>query len=64
MVSAPTVTVNTDNSVLNATLGEARDVIDRLSLILAAGIDAKVYIDGPTGVAKNLDDYNKLKSRT
>lgn len=64
VVSAPTVTVNTDNSELNATLGEARDVIDRLSLILAAGIDAKVYIDGPTGVAKNLDDYNKLKSRT
>lgn len=64
VVSAPSVTVNTDNSELNATLGEARDVIDRLSLILAAGIDAKVYIDGPTGVAKNLDDYNKLKSRT
>lgn len=64
VVSAPSVTVNTDNSELNATLGEARDVIDRLSLILAAGIDAKVYIDGPTGVAKNLNDYNKLKSRT
>ena len=64
VVSAPSVTVNTDNSELNATLGEARDVIYRLSLILAAGIDAKVYIDGPTGVAKNLDDYNKLKSRT
>lgn len=64
VVSAPSVTVNTDNSELNDTLGEARDVIDRLSLILAAGIDAKVYIDGPTGVAKNLDDYNKLKNRT
>ena len=64
MVSAPSVTVNTDNSELSATLGEARDVISRLSAILADGIHADVYIDGDRGVAKNLDRYNQLNSRT
>lgn len=64
VVSAPSVTVNTDNSELSSTLNEARNVIDRLSSILADGIHAEVYIDGPRGVAKNLDSFNKLKSRT
>lgn len=64
VVSAPTVTVNTDNSELNATLGEARDVIDQLSLVLAQGIHAECYIDGELGIARNLDRYNKLKSHT
>lgn len=64
VVSAPSVTVNTDNSELNATLGEARDVIDQLSLVLAQGIYAKCYIDGDDGIAKNLDHYKKLNSRT
>ena len=64
VVSAPSVTVNTDNSELNATLGEARDVIDQLSLVLAQGIHAKCYIDGDDGIAKNLDHYKKLKSHT
>ena len=64
VVSAPSVTVNTDNSELNATLGEARDVIDQLSLVLAQGIHAKCYIDGEDGIAKNLDHYKKLKSHT
>lgn len=64
VVSAPSVTVNTDNSELNATLGEARDVIDLLSLVLAQGIHAKCYIDGEDGIAKNLDHYKKLKSHT
>lgn len=64
VVSAPSVTVNTDNSELNATLGEARDVIDQLSLVLAQGIHAKCYIDGDDGIAKNLDHYKKLNSRT
>lgn len=63
VVSAPTVNVTTDNSALNATLADARDVIDRLSSILAAGIYAKCSIDGPDGVARNLDYYNKLNSR-
>lgn len=64
VVSAPSVTVNTDNSELNTTLGEARDVIDRLSMILAEGIHAECYIDGELGIARNLDRYNKLKSHT
>ena len=64
VVSAPSVTVNTDNSELNATLSEARDVIDQLSLVLAQGIHAKCYIDGDDGIAKNLDHYKKLNSRT
>lgn len=64
VVSAPSVTVNTDNSELNATLGEARDVIDQLSLVLEQGIHAKCYIDGDDGIAKNLDHYKKLNSRT
>lgn len=64
VVSAPTVTVTTDNSALNDTLAEARDVIDRLSLILADGIHADVYIDGPNGIAHNLNRFNQLKSRT
>lgn len=64
VVSAPSVTVNTDNSELNATLGEARDVIDHLSFVLAQGIHAKCYIDGEDGIAKNLDHYKKLNSRT
>lgn len=64
VVSAPSVTVNTDNSELNATLGEARDVIDQLSIVLAQGIHAECYIDGELGIARNLDRYNKLKSHT
>ena len=64
VVSAPSVTVTTDNSALNDTLAEARDVIDRLSLILADGIHADVYIDGPNGIAHNLNRFNQLKSRT
>lgn len=64
VVSAPSVTVNTDNSELNATLSEARDVIDHLSFVLAQGIHAKCYIDGEDGIAKNLDHYKKLNSRT
>lgn len=64
VVSAPSVTVNTDNSELNATLGEARDVIDHLSFVISQGIHAKCYIDGEDGIAKNLDHYKKLNSRT
>lgn len=64
VVSAPSVTVNTDNSELNTTLSEARDVIDQLSLVLAQGIHAKCYIDGDDGIAKNLDHYKKINSRT
>lgn len=63
VVSAPTVNVTTDNSALNATLADARDVIDRLSSILADGIHAECYIDGERGIARNLDRFHKLQSR-
>lgn len=63
VVSAPNITVNSSSDELTATMGEARDVIDRLSAILAAGIHASVSIDGPDGVAHQYDVYNKMNSR-
>lgn len=63
VVSAPTVNVTTDNSAINATLTDARDVIDRLSSILAEGIHAECYIAGERGIARNLDRFHKLQSR-
>lgn len=63
VVSAPNITVNSSSDELTATVGEARDVIDRLSAILAAGIHASVSIDGPDGVAHQYDVFNKMNSR-
>lgn len=63
VVSAPSVTVNSDNSELRSTLTEASDVIDRLSAILASGIHATVAMDGQDGVAHQLDRFNKMKAR-
>lgn len=63
VVSAPNITVNSSSDELTATMGEARDVIDRLSAILAAGIHASVSIDGPDGVAHQYDVFNKMNSR-
>lgn len=63
VVSAPSITVNSDNSELRSTLTEASDVIDRLSAILASGIHASVSIDGEDGVAHQLNQFNKMKAR-
>lgn len=63
VVSAPNITVNSSSDELTATMGEARDVIDRLSAILAAGIHASVSIDGPDGVAHQYKVFNKMNSR-
>lgn len=63
VVSAPNITVNSSSDELTATMGEARDVMDRLSAILAAGIHASVSIDGPDGVAHQYDVFNKMNSR-
>lgn len=63
VVSAPAVNVTTDNTELAGTLADARSAIDRLSAIIADGIHADVYIDGPNGIAHNLEYYNRLKSR-
>lgn len=64
VVSAPSVTVNTDNSELRSTLDDTRETIGALSAQIAEGIEAKVYIDGPYGVAKNLDNFKKMQART
>ena len=64
VVSAPSVTVNTDNSELRSTLDDTRETIGALSAQIAEGIEAKVYIDGPHGVAKNLDNFKKMQART
>ncbi len=63
VVSAPNITVNSNNDELAATMNEARDVIDRLSMVLASGIRASVSIDGNDGVAHQMDLFNKLKAR-
>lgn len=63
VVSAPNITVNSSSDELTATMGEARDAIDCLSAILAAGIHASVSIDGPDGVAHQYDVFNKMNSR-
>lgn len=63
VVSAPNITVNSNNDELAATMSEARDVIDRLSMVLASGIRASVSIDGNDGVAHQMDLFNKLKAR-
>lgn len=64
VVSAPSVVVNTDNSDIKATLDDTRNTIGALSAQIAEGIEAKVYIDGPHGVAKNLDNFKKMQART
>lgn len=64
VVSAPSVVVNTDNSEIKATLDDTRNTIGALSAQIAEGIEAKVYIDGPHGVAKNLDNFKKMQART
>ena len=63
VVSAPNITVNSNNDELAATMNEAREVIDRLSVVLASGIRASVSIDGNDGVAHQMDLFNKLKAR-
>lgn len=63
VVSAPNITVNSNNDELAATMNEAREVIDRLSVVLASGIHAFVSIDGDDGVAHQTDLFNKLKAR-
>ena len=64
VVSAPSVVVNTDNSDIKAALDDTRNTIGALSAQIAEGIEAKVYIDGPHGVAKNLDNFKKMQART
>lgn len=59
-VVAPIVNVTTDNEELRTTIASLNEVVGVLNTQLMAGIRADVSIDGPKGVAKQLDRYNKL----
>ena len=63
VVSAPVVNVTTDNTDIESTLMKTRDSIDELTLLLSKGIKSTVSIDGHDGVAKQLELYNKIKSK-
>lgn len=56
----PIVNVQTDNEELRDTLERANDANERLASAIAAGIHAYVTIDGPDGVKKKMDDYERL----
>ena len=63
VVSAPVINVTTDNTDIESTLMKTRDSIDELTLLLSKGIKSTVSIDGHDGVAKQLELYNKIKSK-
>ena len=42
---------------------KTRETIDVLTLLLSKGIKSTVSLDGHDGVAKQLELYNKIKSK-
>lgn len=62
VVSAPVVNVDNNNSELKQMLNESHEAISNLTMLLAAGIHAKVFIAGDDGVKKNLEIYDNLMS--
>lgn len=63
VVSAPTVNITTDNSDLNDAIAKQKEATQDLISVLAAGINAKVYIDGDNGVYKNMKRFeNRLNN--
>lgn len=56
----PIVNVQNDNEELRDTMEGVRDSYNRMNDHLDAGIHAYVTIDGPDGVKKNLELYDKL----
>lgn len=62
VVSAPVVNVDNNNSELQQMLNESHEAISKLTVLLAAGIHAKVFIAGDDGVKKNLEIYDNLMS--
>lgn len=62
VVSAPVVNVDNNNSELQQMLNESHEAISKLTMLLAAGIHAKVFIAGDDGVKKNLEIYDNLMS--
>ena len=59
-VVAPVVNVQTDNSELQDTLAEARDVLDRLTVQLEQGIGVDIPIDGENGLYRRIKRYENL----
>ena len=55
-----TVIVNTDNSKVVDIMERLKETTDTLNAQLAEGITAIAAIDGPNGIAKQLNKYNKL----
>lgn len=59
-VVAPVVNVQTDNSELQETLTEAREVIGRLATQLENGIGVDIPIAGENGVYRKIKQYENL----
>lgn len=59
-VVTPIVNIQNDNEDLRETMELAASNNERLAEAIEAGIHAYVTIDGPDGVKKGLDDYDKL----
>ena len=60
-VVAPVVNVSTDNSAIDDTLTAVGESVQKLSAQIDQGIVAHVSIDGPNGVAHQMEVYNRLK---
>lgn len=60
-VVTPIVNVTTDNEELRQMMDNLSQSVERLNQYLDKPLPAIVAIDGPDGVAKNLDEFNKMK---
>lgn len=60
-VVTPIVNVTTDNEELRQMMDYLSQSVERLNQYLDKPLPAIVAIDGPDGVAKNLDEFNKMK---
>lgn len=59
-VITPVVNVQTDNEELQQTLGDTRDAIDRLTVVLEDGIGVDIPIDGENGLYRRMKRYENL----
>lgn len=63
LVSAPTVTVHSDNKEMAGAIQRNTDTIERLGALLEDGIHANVVIDGPNGFDRQYKMFKKLQER-
>lgn len=63
LVSAPTVTVHSDNKEMAGAIQRNTDTIERLGALLEDGIHADVVIDGPNGFDRQYKMFKKLQER-